>query len=117
MIRLSFSAKIKDRLQEELTRAFTLNNFRVYKIVQSLLWRTEGKSVKEIAKFFQVTVKTMSHWITRFLLEGFSWLVSKHCQGRGRKSKLTKPQKQALYEMVVAGPEANGFEWGCGIRR
>ncbi len=52
MIRLSFSAKIKDRLQEELTRAFTMNNFRVYTIVQSLLWRTEGKSVKEIAKFF-----------------------------------------------------------------
>ena len=113
MIQLSFSEKIVDRLHEELTRAFTLNNFRLYKIVQSLLWRANGKPVKEIAQFFQVTVKTIYNWICRFLLEGFSWLVSKHYQGRGRKSKLTKAQKHQVYEMVAAGPEANGFE--CGV--
>lgn len=113
MIQLSFSADTKKRLQEELTRAFQLNNFRFYKIVQSLLWRAEGKSVKKIAAFFHVTVKTIYNWIGRFLLEGFSWLVRKHYQGRGRRSKLTKQQRLELYEMVAAGPEANGFD--CGV--
>lgn len=112
MIQLSFSAKTIGRLQEELTKAFTLNNFRLYKIVQSLLWRAEGKAVKEIATFFQVTTTTIYNWIRRFVLEGFSWLVHKHYQGRGRRSKLTGQQQQELYDMVVAGPEANGFECG-----
>ncbi|MCP4397380.1 MAG: IS630 family transposase [bacterium] len=58
-------------------------------------------------------MKTIYNWIARFLLEGFSWLVSKHYQGRGRKSKLTKAQRQELYTMIEAGPEANGFE--CGV--
>ncbi len=113
MIQLSFSNNTIRCLQDELTRALKLNNFRLFKIVRSLLWRAEGKPVKEIAAFFQVTVKTMYNWMARFLLEGFSWLVSKHYQGRGRKAKLTKAQQQELYAMVDAGPEANGF--ACGL--
>jgi transposase len=34
-------------------------------------------------------------------------------RGRGRKSKLSSKHKQALYDRVVAGPEANGFD--CGV--
>jgi len=113
MIQLSFSTNTIRSLHDELTRALKLNNFRLFKIVRSLLWRAEGKPVKEIAEFFQVTVKTIYNWIARFLLEGFSWLVSKHYQGRGRKTKLTKTQQHELYDMVEAGPEENGFE--CGI--
>ena len=41
--------------------------------------------------------------------KGVAWLNGLHYQGRGRKSKLTKRQKQALYDLIVAGPEANGF--------
>ncbi|MCP4399870.1 MAG: transposase [bacterium] len=113
MIQLSFSTNTIRSLHDELTRALKLNNFRLCKIVRSLLWRAEGKSVKEIAEFFQVTVKTIYNWIARFLLEGFSWLVSTHDQGRGRRSKLTKAQQHEVYAMVEAGPEANGF--ACGV--
>src|SRR5438093_13130933 len=31
----------------------------------------------------------------------------------GRKAKLSSEQKQALYALVVSGPQANGFD--CGV--
>ncbi len=113
MIQLSCSTNTIRSLHDELTRALTLNNFRLCKIARSLLWRAEGKPVKEIAEFFQVTVKTIYTWIARCLLEGVSWLVSKHDQGRGRKTTLTKTQQHELSAMVEAGPEENGCE--CGV--
>jgi transposase len=41
------------------------------------------------------------------------WLVGQHYRGRGRKAKLSSEQKQALYALVVSGPQANGFD--CGV--
>ncbi|WP_221896669.1 helix-turn-helix domain-containing protein [Bathymodiolus japonicus methanotrophic gill symbiont] len=45
--------------------------------------------------------------------KGVGWLIGQHYQGRGRKSKLTKDQKNKLVELIKKGPEDNGFH--CGI--
>lgn len=113
MITLSFSKAMVERLEKELTRALSLNNLRLYKIVQGLLWVHEGKGLKSIAQLLHVTDKTVYNWLQRFIVKGFGWLCAKHYQGRGRKSKLSAEQKQALYAMVKAGPEAQGFS--CGV--
>ena len=42
------------------------------------------------------------------MVQGLGWLVGQHYRGRGRKAKLSGTQKQALYEGVGAGPQA---EW------
>lgn len=112
MITLSFSKAMVEGLQKELARAVGLNNLRLYKIVQGLLWVHEGKGLKSIARLLRVDVKTVDNWLRRFIVKGFSWLCGKHYQGRGRKSKLSAEQKQALYEMVKEGPEAQGFSCG-----
>ena len=112
MITLSFSKAMVEGLEKELSRALSLNNLRLYKIVQGLLWVHEGKGLKSIARLLRVDVKTVDNWLRRFIVKGFSWLCGKHYQGRGRKSKLSAEQKQALYEMVKAGPEAQGFSCG-----
>ena len=113
MITLSFSKAMVERLEKELTRALSLNNLRLYKIVQGLLWVHEGKGLKSIAHLLHVDVKTVDNWLRRFMVKGFGWLCGQHYQGRGRKSRLSTEQKQALYEMVKAGPEAQGFS--CGV--
>lgn len=102
-----------DGLHEELTRALGLNNLRLYKIVQGLLWVHEGKSLTSVAQLLHVDVKTVYNWLCRFMVKGLGWLCGQHYQGRGRKSKLSSEQKQALYAMVQRGPEANGFS--CGV--
>ena len=46
------------------------------------------------------------------MVQGLGWLVGLDSRGRGRKAKLSGEQKQALYELIVAGPQANGFDCG-----
>ncbi len=113
MITLSFEAHLVVGLEEELKRALTLNNLRLYKMVQGLLWVHEGKSLGSIARLLQVNVKTVENWLKRFMVKGLGWLCGYHYQGRGRKAKLTGEQQQALRKAVEAGPEASGFD--CGV--
>lgn len=113
MITLTFEAPLVARLDEELKRASRLNNLRLYKIVQGLLWVHEGKSLKGIAELLQVHVKTVENWLKRFMVKGLGWLCGKHYQGRGRKARLTGTQKKILRKLVERGPEASGFD--CGV--
>ena len=112
MVTLKFSDALVKQLREEQSRAIRLNNVRLYKITQGLLWIHEKKSLVAIAQLLQVSVKTVGNWLRRLMIRGVGWLQTHHYQGRGRKAKLTDHQKQALYAKVVAGPEANGFDSG-----
>ena len=113
MIALTFSKAIVEALEEELWRAQSLNNLRLYKRVQALLWIAAGKSLVEIGHLLKLSSKTVSSWLREFLVNGVKGLLRYRYRGRGRKSKLNAEQKQHLYQMVVAGPQAQGFD--CGV--
>ncbi len=113
MITLSFETHLVVGLEKELKRALALNNLRLYKIVQGLLWVHEGKSLGRIAGLLQVNMKTVENWLKRFMVKGLGWLCGYHYQGRGRKAKLTGEQQQALRKLIEAGPEASDFD--CGV--
>jgi len=113
MITFSLSKSILKQLESEKLIAFRLNNLRLFREVQSLLWLGEGKTVEEIAKLNGVKKRTIYNWFFSFMSKGMNWLRRLHYQGRGRKSKLTHEQKKRLVKMIDAGPEANGFECGC----
>jgi transposase len=113
MITVSFSKDIVEGLHQALVKAHELNNLHLYKLAQGLLWVNEGRSLREIGRLLGVSVKTVWNWLQRFFVKGLSWLRGQHYQGRGRKAKLTGPQKHQLYELVRAGPQANGFT--CGV--
>ena len=112
MVRLTFEKKIVDRLKKELSLAEKLNNLHLYKIVTCLLLIQEGKHFSTIARQLNISSRTVYDWLKKFMVRGFSWLLGKHYQGRGRKPRLTEKQKQQLYEVVSAGPEACGYDRG-----
>lgn len=111
--RFELSRQVLGRLNTELENAKRLNNLRLYRTVQSFIWIGEGIPVAEVSCRLRISSQSIYNWLWKFLLEGFSWLLGKHYQGRGRKSKLSKHQRTELYSMIVAGPEANGFN--CGV--
>lgn len=113
MVTLSFSKAIVEALEQELSRAHALNNLRLYKLAQGLLWIHQGKSWQVIAELLGVSVKTVGNWLKRFLVQGLGWLRGQHYRGRGRKAKLSAEQKRQVRAWVEAGPEANGFD--CGV--
>ena len=110
---IRFEKETVRRLQSELKLAQQLNNLRLYRRIWALLLIHERRCVADIAAWFRVSEKTIYEWLTRFIVERFSWLGMQHYRGRGRKPHLTRHQKQRLYELVEKGPEAAGFT--CGV--
>jgi len=113
MITLCFSKHLTEKLQTLLRVAYQGNDFRLYRIVQGLLWLAEGRGVGEIATLLNVSKRTPYNWLKAFLSGGMSWIQTERYRGRGRKAKLRKAQKKEMYDMIVSGPEANGFD--CGV--
>ncbi len=93
--------------------AYPANDFRFYRIVQGPLWLAEGRGVSEIAPLLTVSQRPDYNWLKAFLSGVVSWLEKARYQGRGRKPKLSKAPRKELYELIVSGPEQNGFE--CGV--
>lgn len=100
------------RLNKELEASQGLNNVRLYKIVQSLLLIGQKYSVADVAGLLHVSPRTVYDWINRFIVERFSWLSSYHYRGRGRKPKLTRKQKEKLYDIIERGTEEAGYDCG-----
>lgn len=112
-MKINFSRRTLKRLNQELIISQKLNNLRFYKITKSLLLVAEQTDKELICQLFDISLKTLYNWITKFIAQSFSWLLGHHFQGRGCKSKLSKQQKSRLYDIVTNGPEAAGFD--CGI--
>ncbi len=112
-MKITLRNNTKKRLEKEIALSLKLNNFRLFKITKSLLLLEKNKSYDEVAKLFHVSIKTIYNWVSRFMTERFSWLSGLHYRGRGAKSKLSKKQKDRLYNIVVDGPEKYGFD--CGV--
>jgi transposase len=109
---IQFSKETLTQLDKERELAEKLNNLRLFKIVQCLFMRHNGESVGDIAELLRVPVRTVYEWIGRFLRERFNWLCGKHYQGRGRKCRLTKAQREDIVRIVDAGPAEEGFDMG-----
>ena len=112
-MKILFKKQTVKRLEKEVQAALKLNNFRLFKISKSLLLIANNDDIADIAKLFQVNTRTIYNWVSRFMVERFSWLLGLHYRGRGAKSKLTKEQKEKIYDIVVDGPENYGFD--CGV--
>lgn len=113
MVTLLYTKAIVEELEKDLVRAHELNNLRLYKLVQGLLWIHQGVSWKVIGELLGVSAKTVGNWLKRFMVQGLGWLRGQHYRGRGRKAKLTPEQKRQVREWVEKGPQANGLS--CAV--
>ena len=113
-MKIRFSNETVKRLQKELEIAQQLNNLRLFRVIWCLLLIHKGEHYyKDIALFLNISTKTVFNWLTLFMAFRFSWLLRNRYKGRGRKPKLNKAQRGRLYQIIMDGPEAYGFD--CGI--
>ena len=96
-MRIRFDKSNYKRLESGLKTAQRLNNLRLYKISKAMLMIADEYRISTIAEILNVSTRTIFYWLSKFLVERFSWLLGYHYRGRGRKSKLTHNQKQKLY--------------------
>jgi len=113
MIPLSYSKEQRTELRIELHKATREGNLHRYRVLLSLVLIGERQQgMKEIAQLIGVTVKTLFNWLKQFMVDRMKLFTKHWFKGRGRKSRLSKHPRKELYEMVKAGPLANGFNCG-----
>ena len=114
---ISFGKDSLRELEEELGNAYKMGNVRAYRLIQALLYignKDYDFSLGYIANLLAVTRKTVYNWLTKFMCGGIKWVRNDpfNFASRGRPSRLNAKQKEELYNMVVEGPEKNGFYSG-----
>lgn len=112
-MRVKLSKDVVARLHQERKIAERRNNLRLFRLVWCLLLIQEERSPDAIAELLNISRRTVYNWLAQFMVGRFSWLLGYRYQGRGRKPRLTKEQKNKLYKIIVDGPESYGFD--CGI--
>jgi len=112
-MKIKFNNHTIRRFEKSIQKASELNNFRLFKIAKAFLMLANDKSIADIAIFFNVSERTIYNWISKFMVERFTWILGFHYKGRGRKSKLSKNQKEKLYDIIVSGPEKSDYD--CGV--
>ena len=101
-MRIILTTKTKEKLEKELKRAQALNNLRLYKMVLCILLVHKQYTMKKTSEILNVSSRTVYIWLTMFMVKGFYWLLMFRYQGRGRKSKLSKAEKEKLYNGGIA---------------
>ena len=107
-IRIVLSKSLRQGLLEVIEKAVRSMNYRLVKRIQIILDVIDEHSYEETAERFGVPIKSVSEYLTSFILKGMASL--QYRRPPGRPSRLSKTQKKELCERIDAGPEANGYD-------
>jgi len=98
-------------LVAELHRAYQRGDLPLVRQITGLLSVGQTAAVTVGQELTGACRQSLYQWVAAFMRQGMASLV--RTQVPGRPPKLTKTQKQRLYELVVAGPEAAGYRTAC----
>lgn len=102
--------KIKNcgKIKTEIHRYFSgSQDARFIGRLQIALLACRGIPIATIATLFRIAPTTVHRWIHRLNDQGIDGL--KDMPGRGRKSSLTKQERQILSEDLKKSPQASGY--------
>jgi transposase len=108
---IRFTPETVKMLIGRLQYAYRTGNLRLVRHVSALLDLAKHPVIAQVANTYAVARQTVYGWLKALMCQGEDSLVYR--QPPGRKSRLTKAQKQRLAEMIQAGPQAAGFPTAC----
>jgi transposase len=107
---LRLTPLLRQQLYHRLHQAYASGSLRLVKRLHALLAIAEGMAVRDVAQMLDLGEQTVRDYLNRFLWQGGRSCIYK--QPPGRPAKLTKTQRQALAELIQAGPQAAGYTSG-----
>lgn len=111
MTRITFEKETVKELRQKLQEAYAAGNVRLVRRIAVLLSIARGAGLSEMEEQWKISPKTSYQWMAAFVKQGWDSLV--YSKPAGRPARLSKQQKQQLYDAVKAGPEAAGYGCGC----
>lgn len=110
-VTIRFSSETVKELMARLRLAFRQLNRPLIQQISALLLLHDGLDTWSIAARVGVSTTTIYEWRDGFLVERWASLL--RGKSSGRPPKLKPSQLARLKALVIAGPEAAGYETGC----
>lgn len=101
----------RKQIKKAMDEARITGNLRWFERLQLLLFLEWHPCIESACDIIRRCPRTLKNWLKLFMLKGYKGLKPK--VPTGRRPRLTPAQKQQLKQLIIAGPEAQGFE--CGI--
>jgi transposase len=111
MPRLHLTRPLVKDLTGHWRAALANGQFQLVRRLTALLMVGHGLPIPTVAADLQLGESTLHGWVHDFLLRGPASLLYRHSSGR--PPKLNGEQKQRLRALLVAGPEAAGYDTGA----
>ncbi len=108
--RLKPRRQLMKQMIERLQEAYARGQIRVVRRLHALFYVCEGKLISEIAELLKLSPQTIYNYIRDFIYKGLD--SAEYKRPPGRSPKLTKSQRKELAELIDAGPEAAGYDFG-----
>lgn len=110
-VTITFSPETVKELTHRLRMAWRAGRAPVIKQLSALLFLADRQPVYTITGRLGVSTTTIYAWRDAFVVDRWDSLT--RGKSPGRPAKLTPAQRQRLKELVLAGPEAAGYDTGC----
>jgi transposase len=111
MPRITFQKETVKELEQQLHEAYAFGDVRLVRRIAALLAIARGEGLSGVEEQWDISHQTVYNWLDAFVRQGRESLV--YPKPAGRPARLTKHQKEQLYETVKGGPEAAGYACGC----
>lgn len=110
-VRIGIDSETVKALQAKLRQAYQAGDVGLVKRVTALLRISRHESAEVISHELDCSMSSLYEWLKKLVYEGVERLEVRW-RG-GRRSKLSKTQKDRLCEVLQAGPLAAGFRSAC----
>jgi transposase len=110
-VRFTMSPSYRKAVEHQLKTVQHLGNLRQVKYCLAILAIMDGQSCAQVAVVLRVHEKTVAAWVCAFCCYGLQG--APHPRPSGRPPKLTATQKEALAQLIEAGPVKAGFSGAC----
>ncbi len=108
---LKLSSNQIEKLHETLEIFRQQGDLKTVHRVTAILSLSSGHEIETVSDIMQISIKTLYHWLRKYLACGMSGLLNK--KKTGRPPKLTKKQRRQLAKKIEIGPEKNNFSGSC----
>lgn len=111
MTRITFQKETVKQLEQELQKAYAAGDLRLVRRISILVGIAQGSVLAALLATWGIARQTVYNWLEAFVKD--RWESLSYRRPAGRPARLTKSQKQELYDLIKDGPESAGYETGC----
>lgn len=107
-MKITLKRSTRQELEKKIVKYSYLNKYKQVIRYRTIILISDSYQIEDLATIYGKTSRMIYKWLELFLTKGVKGL--KYKKKEGRKSKLTKVEKEHLKELIIKGSIENGFK-------